>query len=456
MILGVVLPVMNFDQLVEPQLKANPRLGLVVYRETLSDVTELPLWILNSQSGVVWMNVDRSVQLLGLGEACRFLGESLQDLNEAEALVSDHPARDDINIFFGARFRRSSTKGEEWREFPEAEALIPAITIEIVNNQAALIVSVPAEGSTEELKDKVLQLRSRAFGYLKEDAKTKKAVPGARFFGHLPSSNDYNQRMDTLLQALRSHQLEKAVVGRRTDFIVEKAISIDSLLSEMMSYQTAGYVYCWKQQESVFCGISPETLLRMEGGKFECDALGGTLWDQGESYGWDDKLLFEHESVRKDIVQRLSEDLTEISVSAPETVKLNGIAHLRSRIKGCASRKNVSFLGVVDKLHPTAAVCGYPESSAHQMIEDFEPFDRGWYAGPIGVLRAESCEAAVALRCILMRRDSIHAYAAGGIIEASDKEVEWEELNQKVGMVASVLQAKLPQIVFEDTRSEFG
>lgn len=38
---------------------------------------------------------------------------------------------------------------------------------------------------------------------------------------------------------------------------------------------------------------------------------------------------------------------------------------------------------LVTALHPTPAVCGQPQHLAKTLISEVEPFDRGYYAGPV-------------------------------------------------------------------------
>jgi menaquinone-specific isochorismate synthase len=83
-------------------------------------------------------------------------------------------------------------------------------------------------------------------------------------------------------------------------------------------------------------------------------------------------------------------------------------------------------------LHPTPAVGGYPTSAALTAIRDLEPFDRGWYAGPVGWVGSRGAEFAVALRCGLVRGSSLSLYSGAGIVEGSHPAEEWNEIEQKI------------------------
>lgn len=55
-------------------------------------------------------------------------------------------------------------------------------------------------------------------------------------------------------------------------------------------------------------------------------------------------------------------------------------------------KSDATILDLVKQLHPTPALGGEPRDKALQFIDEKEPFDRGWYAGPIGWLMQISTE----------------------------------------------------------------
>jgi menaquinone-specific isochorismate synthase len=84
-------------------------------------------------------------------------------------------------------------------------------------------------------------------------------------------------------------------------------------------------------------------------------------------------------------------------------------------------------------LHPTPAVGGYPRREALEEIRALEPFDRGWYAGPVGWIGAEGSEFAVGIRSGLVRGNSLALFSGAGIVAGSVPEDEWAEIEQKIG-----------------------
>ena len=70
---------------------------------------------------------------------------------------------------------------------------------------------------------------------------------------------------------------------------------------------------------------------------------------------------------------------------------------------------------VLPLLHPTPAVCGTPREAARATIARLEPFDRGYYAGPLGHVSSEGCEFCVAIRSALVRGNPAAPAPAGSL-----------------------------------------
>jgi len=112
-------------------------------------------------------------------------------------------------------------------------------------------------------------------------------------------------------------------------------------------------------------------------------------------------------------------------------MKLVSRRHLVSRV--CARlRDGVTDAEVLGGLHPTPAVGGYPKRGALEGIRALEPFDRGWYAGPVGWVGADAAEFAVGIRSGLVRGRVLALFSGAGIVAGSRPEAEWAEIEQKI------------------------
>ena len=94
---------------------------------------------------------------------------------------------------------------------------------------------------------------------------------------------------------------------------------------------------------------------------------------------------------------------------------------------------------ILRAFHPTPATCGSPCAAAARFIAVNELFDRGWYAGPVGFVSRDEAEFAVAIRSMLWLGRKTHVYAGAGIVDGSESEREWSELEDKIAGVLHLL-----------------
>ena len=118
---------------------------------------------------------------------------------------------------------------------------------------------------------------------------------------------------------------------------------------------------------------------------------------------------------------------------------LPNLQHLYTPLTGTLDGP-LSALEAVALLHPTPAVGGVPPARAVAVIRESEPFDRGWYAGPIGWMDdTGNGEFFVALRSALVEGDHAHVYAGCGLVAGSEAVAEWNESRLKMGAVLCAL-----------------
>ena len=87
---------------------------------------------------------------------------------------------------------------------------------------------------------------------------------------------------------------------------------------------------------------------------------------------------------------------------------------------------------MIDHFHPTPAVGGRPWNLAKSYLKEAEPFDRGLYSAPFGIVSKDYTEFAVGIRSALYENDSLHLYGGAGIVDGSKAMDEWVETNNKM------------------------
>ena len=152
-----------------------------------------------------------------------------------------------------------------------------------------------------------------------------------------------------------------------------------------------------------------------------------------------EKELREHDFVARSLKRNLRRLCTELSSSDKVTVlKLSQLQHLYVPFRGTL-QAHVTDGEILESLHPTPAVGGFPEKSVLPILKDVEPFNRGWYAAPVGWTGADSATFAVAIRSALILKNKIYLYSGAGIVDGSSHEKEWDELENKIALYKKLL-----------------
>jgi isochorismate synthase len=208
------------------------------------------------------------------------------------------------------------------------------------------------------------------------------------------------------------------------------------------------------QGGATFLGASPELLAAFAGGAVSALGLAGSA-QRGTTRAEDDaigKALLESAKDRiehETVVRAIREALTDATVNLrapnqPQLRKFRNIQHLSTEISGEAL-PGIDVLELVDRLHPTPAVCGWPTDAARKVIAAHETMDRGWYAGPIGWIDAAGDgEFAVALRSALVRDTRAWLFAGNGIMGDSDAAAELAEVELKFSPLTEALSGTAP------------
>jgi isochorismate synthase EntC len=142
-------------------------------------------------------------------------------------------------------------------------------------------------------------------------------------------------------------------------------------------------------------------------------------------------------------------------------MKLPNVQHLYTPISGRIAPGG-DLLSLVEHLHPTPAVGGFPREAALAFIREREELDRGWYSGPVGWIdRRGEGEFAVAIRSALLRgndaankanksadtsadaRDEALLFVGCGIVADSDPASEYAESRLKMRPMLSALGGDL-------------
>jgi len=227
------------------------------------------------------------------------------------------------------------------------------------------------------------------------------------------------------------------------------ALDALALLARLRAITPNSFHFCFQPEHGLaFIGATPERLYGRVGRTLRSEAIAGTRPNGATAaetarLGYEllhsEKDVREHVFVREQIRQQLA-PLCSTLVVAPEPalLKLTRRQHLWTPISG-QLHDHVDDADILSRLHPTSAVGGEPTARALQHIAELEPFDRGWYAGPLGWIAHGSAEFAVAIRSGLVDGAQLALYSGAGIVPGSTADGEWDEIENKISDFVNIL-----------------
>ncbi|MBI2377416.1 MAG: isochorismate synthase [Deltaproteobacteria bacterium] len=337
----------------------------------------------------------------------------------------------------GLRFSPNEPASEGWAPFGAAWFVLPAVYVSKKGSDVELGVNLDREGRVPASARSILEAVAC-------ERTPEPDAPGAP--PPTRESSAYTNGVTRALAAIASGQVEKVVLARRLDVSARSGVRVNEALRKLFNAEPAGTAYLLSPEPGAcFFGVTPERLFVRQGRELTCDAIAGTT-KRGASPAEDAALQRrlledpkerrEHALVVRGIMSALAPLAREVFASPdPEVLVLSRVQHLRTTVWA----KLDQATSVLACLHPTPAVAGWPVESSMSLIHALEPFDRGFYSGPVGLVSATEDRYSVALRCARVVRDRVVAYSGAGIVSGSTPEEEWAEVQSKARSVIEAL-----------------
>ena len=258
---------------------------------------------------------------------------------------------------------------------------------------------------------------------------------------HAPEYNLWAKLVRQITENCQQEKLSKVVLARTTKLTCQQVSNLWQLLAAWQHQQSNCYHFAIQTSaEQGFFGCSPERLFCRRQQELETEALAGTS-DHAAKLASLDSAKNQHENqlVVQDVLQQLTPLSEQITTETkPRIIKLQYINHLCCSIKA-RLKPNISDAKLLAALHPTAAICGLPRAAAQQFIRQYEPIERGWYAGVFGVMGEDFSEFCVTLRSVMQQGCQLNLYAGAGIVIGSEPAEEWQELNSKLASANNII-----------------
>ncbi len=255
---------------------------------------------------------------------------------------------------------------------------------------------------------------------------------------------EYLSLIRQMKREIDNTELEKVVLSRVINVEGVKPVQAVSMFIDLcVNYPNAFVFLFYLPETGMWLGATPETLMTGKDERFKIVSLAGTAnWQPELTFEqlWNKKERAEQQMVT-DFVKKVIYDagIDNYEMKGPETIKAGKLSHLRTIFR--FETEDYDLIDrLLDKLHPTPAVCGLPQNKAKELIRDIELYTRTYYTGFIGPVCDDGLSLYVNLRSLQFTDNGVQLFVGGGITRFSEPEAEWRETELKAQTMMAVIK----------------
>ncbi len=422
--------------------------------EVKIDDLNLLHWLLNQPDEVktYWRDREKRFEMAGVGEADVVAGDVLPaDTGKLFDRLKRylHGKNPRLRYYGGLRFDTAKNPDSHWQKFGAYRFVVPLFEI-YSDHQATYFacnfVFNPLKNVQQQFDFLVNGLNRLSWDIPEHFCTPPELV--AR--NDCPNRKGWWENVQGALRMFAQNRLKKIVLARKTELEFSEPVNALEMLERLQKDNSAAYYFCFQPFKNyAFIGGTPERLYKRDHLAVFSEAVAGTV-PRGKTPEEDEQLekellnsdkerrehLFVVESIRETFGKICSEVIEQKKILV---MKLPRLQHLYAKIRGYLM-PGMGDRELLQQLHPTPAVGGYPQTPARREIARLENFDRGWYAGPVGWYSPAESEFAVAIRSGLAAENKLFLYSGAGIVPGSKPEKEWAEIENKISNFLKALE----------------
>ncbi len=272
------------------------------------------------------------------------------------------------------------------------------------------------------------------------------------------SDEEYSAAVEKCREYIRAGDAFQVVPGRTFSVPTDGADPFD-VYRALRVLSPAPYMYLLELPAEnnasavAIAGASPETLVRVEGGKVYLRPIAGTR-RRGRSDEEDRALAEEMMADPKEraehvmLIDLARNDVGRIAATGTVRVphqlfveKYSHVMHIVSEVEGQV-REGQGPWDVLRATFPAGTLSGAPKVRAMQIIRELEPRPRFAYGGAIGyVTRGSDLDFAIGIRTVIMRDGRFEVTAGAGVVADSDPRLECKETRNKARAALAAVHA---------------
>lgn len=297
---------------------------------------------------------------------------------------------------------------------------------------------LPGSKSELDLLEKQLKIPSNShFEFKATDTRISNMSDG--YYMDLVEKGKAHCKRGDVFQIVLSRAFEKKYSG--DEFLLYRTLRASN---------PSPYLFFFDYSDFKLMGSSPEAHLVLEKGKANIFPIAGTykrtgndLQDQERSKALaeDPKENAEHVMLVDLARNDLNRFAKKVKVeSFMEIQFFSHVIHLVSRVGGEIAANLNPFKGLANSF-PAGTLSGAPKRKAIELINKYEPDNRGFYGGSIGMINFNNdMNQAIIIRSLLCKDGILNYQAGAGIVIDSVPEKELQEVENKIAALENAIE----------------
>ena len=260
----------------------------------------------------------------------------------------------------------------------------------------------------------------------------------------------YKKLVDESKENIRSGDIFQILLSNR--YTQKGYIDPLSFYRVLRSKNPSPYLFLLDYEDFSICGSSPEVMVRLTEGEILLRPIAGTR-KRGKNAKRDKELELEMLADPKECAEHLMlidlgrNDVGRVAktgtVKVTDMMRVEKYSHVMHMVTDVEAQldEGKDMFDLFAATFTAGTMTGAPKIEAMKLIAKFEGLKRGFYSGSVGYFSFDgNMDSSIAIRTSLIKPDSITLQAGGGVVADSIPELEYLEMNNKLGALLATLK----------------
>lgn len=326
---------------------------------------------------------------------------------------------------------------------PDLDLIRPKIIIGFSHKNSMLTI-IDNEKTNDELMSKIENILKQSH----TPTPLKRAILKEGKLGI--DKNQFEQLIDESKEHIKSGDVFQILISNRyTQYGSVDRLSFYRLLR---SKNPSPYLFLLEFEDFAICGSSPEVMIKLTNNDILLRPIAGTR-KRGKDRQRDIELEAEMINDPKECAEHLMlidlgrNDVGRVArtgtVKVTDMMRVERYSHVMHMVSDIEAQlaDDKDMFDLFMATFTAGTMTGAPKIKAMELIAKFEKLKRGYYSGSVGYFAFNgNMDSAIAIRTALIQDDKVTLQAGAGVVADSKPELEFLEVNNKLGALKATLE----------------